>query len=315
MTIAIETEDLALSFGDLKAVDGLSFQVEQGTVFGVLGPNGAGKTTTVRLLNGLLSPTRGKSRVLGLDPTVDGSRLRAQTGVLTETPSLYERLTARENLELVGEMYGVPRRELDGRVRRALSLLGLEDRADTKAGGFSKGMKQRLAIARTLLHEPALLFLDEPTSGLDPESAQQVIELIEQLSREEGRTVFLCTHQLQEAERLCDRVALFNQGRLLAAGTVSELAERLGEGHRLEIAFFARPREGLLEGLKTLPGVLETRLADLVLSVRLADAHYGSALVSALASQGAEIRSVQAHEASLSDIYFTLQRQEREVRA
>ncbi|HEY9900718.1 MAG TPA: ABC transporter ATP-binding protein [Pantanalinema sp.] len=315
MTMAIEVEDLALTFGEIRAVDGLSFQVKPGEVFGVLGPNGAGKTTTVRLLNGLLQPTRGKSRVLGLDPTVDGSALRAQTGVLTETPSLYERLSARENLSIFAQMYGVPNREIEGRIARLLSLLGLEARADTRAGGFSKGMKQRLAIARALLHEPSLLFLDEPTAGLDPESAQQVIDLVEQLSREEGRTIFLCTHQLQEAERLCDRVALFNRGHLLAAGTVAELAGRLGEGHRVEVEFLTQPREGVVERILELQGIQEAGLSGLVLSARLSDERRIAGLVSALVGEGAEIRRVQPHEASLSDIYFKLQRQEREVHA
>lgn len=315
MSMAIEVSDLALSFGDLHAVDGLSFDVKQGEVFGVLGPNGAGKTTTVRLLNGLLSPTRGESRVLGLDPTTQGSALRAQTGVLTETPSLYERLTARENLMIVGELYGVRPKDLAPRVARALELLGLSSRADTRAGSFSKGMKQRLAIARTLLHEPPLLFLDEPTSGLDPESAEQVIELIAQLSREEGRTVFLCTHHLHEAERLCDRVALFNQGRLLASGSVSELARALGQGEGVEIELLEAPQDGLLERVRRVEGVEAARLSGRVIAARVANDRVVATLVSALVGEGAPIRRVEPHGASLAEVYFALQRQGQEVRA
>ncbi len=212
MTVpVIETESLSRSFGPVRAVDGPTFQVYEGEVFGLLGPNGAGKTTTVRLLNGVLRPSGGRARVLGLDPVQDGCRLRQQTGVLTETPSLYERLTARENLSLFGALYGIPETKLSRRVARMLEEFGLADRADGRVGEFSKGMKQRLALARALLHEPPLLFLDEPTAGLDPEAARQVTEMIARLSRKEGRAVFLCTHNLTEAQRLCDRVAVMGR--------------------------------------------------------------------------------------------------------
>ncbi len=194
MTNVIEMRELSREFGHVKALNGFSCDVHEGEVFGLLGPNGAGKTTTVRLLNGVLAPTSGQARVLGFDPVTQGTDLRRRTGVLTETPSLYERLTARDNLTIFGKLYGVKEPKLTARVNELLDLFGLAERADDRAGGFSKGMKQRLALARALLHEPELLFLDEPTAGLDPEAARHVMQLIAQLSRQKGRTVLLCTH-------------------------------------------------------------------------------------------------------------------------
>ncbi|MGD1993184.1 MAG: ABC transporter ATP-binding protein [Anaerolineae bacterium] len=162
-------------------------------MFGFLGHNGAGKTTTVRLLNGVLSPNGGSTRVLGLDPVAEGPALRRRTGVLTETPSLDGRLTARENLTIYAELYGVPSDRVTGRVDELLTFFELIDRADERVEGYSKGMRQRLALSRAMLHSPEILFLDEPTSGLDPVSTHRVHEVITHISREEGRTVFLCT--------------------------------------------------------------------------------------------------------------------------
>jgi ABC-2 type transport system ATP-binding protein len=201
MMAVIEVEQLTRDFGQVKALDKLTFSVQEGQVFGMLGPNGAGKTTTVRLLNGVLTPCGGRAIVLGLDPTTQGCKLRQQTGVLTETPSLYERLTARENLAIFGALYGVPESELSRRVDELLKRFELSGRADDKVGGFSKGMKQRLALARALLHDPQLIFLDEPTAGLDPEAARQVTQLIEQLSRENGMTILSHPGELCRSSR------------------------------------------------------------------------------------------------------------------
>jgi ABC-2 type transport system ATP-binding protein len=178
MTPIIQIQDLSRSFGGICAINGVSFTVEEGEVFGILGPNGSGKTTLVRLLNGVLAPTSGTATLFDRDVTVDGPYIRARTGVLTETPSLYERFTAKKNLSFFGRLYGIPDADLTGRVDRILALLDLADRADEPVGGFSRGMKQRLAIARALIHDPQIIFLDEPTSGLDPESSRQVDGII-----------------------------------------------------------------------------------------------------------------------------------------
>jgi ABC-2 type transport system ATP-binding protein len=194
MTNIIEVNQLERAFGPNRAVDGMTFHVEPGEVFGLLGPNGAGKTTTVRLLNGILPPSGGSARVFGLDPATDGQRVRQQTGVLTETPALYERLSAYENLEFFGTLAGIPAETLKERVMEILSFFDLQDRATDKVETYSKGMKQRLALARSLIHKPPLLFLDEPTSGLDPEAAQHVNGLIADLSHQNGQTILLATH-------------------------------------------------------------------------------------------------------------------------
>ena len=241
MNTIIEVNGLERSFGSNLAVDGMTFHVKQGEVFGLLGPNGAGKTTTVRLLNGILPPSGGSARVFGLDPATDGQRIRQQTGVLTETPNLYERLSASENLEFFGTLTGIPKETLKPRVAEILEFFGLQERAKDKVETYSKGMKQRLALARALVHQPPLLFLDEPTSGLDPEAAQQVNELIADLSRDDGRTILLATHNLPEAQRLCDRVAIMNKGRILALGSLKELSHKLWPATWVDITLWEMP--------------------------------------------------------------------------
>ena len=214
----------SVAFGELVAVDQLSLEVAVGETFGLLGHNGAGKTTTIRVINGVLARQAGSVEVLGLDPATDGEAVRARTGVLTETPSLDERLTANENPAFYGRLYAVPPSELGDRVAASLRAFSLEDRGGDATAGFSRGMKQRVALARTLLHDPDIVFLDEPTAALDPVAAREVHELVEGFRRDRRRTVVLTTHNLIEAQRLCDRVAILQRGRALAIGTPAELA-------------------------------------------------------------------------------------------
>ncbi|HEX2979730.1 MAG TPA: ABC transporter ATP-binding protein [Anaerolineaceae bacterium] len=312
MNKIIEVQGLSRSFGERKAVDGISFEVHEGEVFGLLGPNGAGKTTTVRLLNGVLAPSAGTLRVLGFDPMTQGSQVRQQTGVLTETPSLYERLSARENLSVFGALYGVPEERLAARVDEMLDQFELNERAVEKVGGFSKGMKQRLALARALLHDPQLLFLDEPTAGLDPEVARQVIDLVERLSHQKRRTVVLCTHNLDEAQRLCDRVAVLHQGRLLAVGTQQELVAHLWRGQSVTIRCEAALGGPALEQLKRVPGVNQIQIDDALVKAEIDLLKRVPDLVSCLVANGARILEVRPYEHSLEEIYFTLQNQQKE---
>lgn len=311
MTAVIEAENVTRYFGSLKAIDGLTFSVEAGEVFGMLGPNGAGKTTMVRLINGLLAPSSGTVRALGLDPVKQGDAVRAQTGVLTETPSLYERLSARDNLLLFGKLYGVPKDKLSARVDAILADLGLSARAKDKAGGYSKGMKQRLAIARALLHEPQILFLDEPTAGLDPEAARHVTDLIEQLSRERGRTVLLCTHNLNEAQHLCDRVAVMNQGRALALGSLEQLSHELWRSTWVDVELRTTPTESLLTNLRGAAGVKEVTLDNRTLAVQVEAEDAIPNTVAQIAALGGQIMRVNPREHSLEEIYFELQKQNR----
>ena len=202
----IETEGLTKAFGEELAVNNLSLSIAEGEVFGFLGPNGAGKTTTVRMLTCLIAPTEGQAEVAGYRVGRDNQEIRRTVGILTETPGMYDRLSAERNLQIYARLYEVD--DIDGQVERYLSMLGLWERREDAVGTFSKGMKQKLAIARSLLHEPRVLFLDEPTAGLDPEAAKLVRDFVAELGGE-GRTIFMCTHNLDEADRLCDRVAVF----------------------------------------------------------------------------------------------------------
>jgi ABC-2 type transport system ATP-binding protein len=310
MNHAIEVRGLSRYFGDIKAVDRVTYTVEPGEVFGALGPNGSGKTTMVRLLNGVLAPSEGEARVLGLDPTTRGPEVRKQTGVLTETPSLYERLTARDNLLLFGTLYDVPSSKLSTRVDEMLELFDLTARANDRAGGFSKGMKQRLALARALVHEPQVLFLDEPTAGLDPEASQQVTTLIEQLSRQGGRTVFLATHNLDEAQRLCDRVAVVNQGRLLAVGTPRQLARDLWSARWLDIELQTVPQPTVFDALRGMDWINEVVSDDTHLALQIASDNMTPLVVAELVRLGGQIMRVNPREHSLEEIYFELQKRQ-----
>ncbi len=306
----IAVSGLIRRFGDVVAVDGLTLEIYPGEVFGLLGHNGAGKTTTVRLLNGLLAPDSGSARVLGQVPLHDGPVLRRRTGVLTETPSLDERLTGRENLEIYAELYGVPRSEVPGRIESLLEGFELAHRADEKAGDYSKGMKQRLALARALLHEPDVLFLDEPTSGLDPVGARRVHELISQLSQEQHRTVLLCTHNLAEAQKLCGRVAVLEHGRLVALGTPAELARRLGRSQRLAIDVAPEQVPGALAVLEARFGAIESPPENGMILVTGADRERIPALVAELVGAGIRIYGITPRVPSLEDVYFALHGEE-----
>ena len=296
----IHTKGLARRFGDITAVEDLHLEVEKGEVFGFLGPNGAGKTTTIRMLTALIAPTSGEATVAGLQIGQENREIRRHVGVLTETPGLYKRLSAMDNLLFFAKLYGVS--EPQKQVERYLQLFELWDRRDNLTGTFSKGMRQKLAIARAMLHEPQILFLDEPTAGLDPEAAKVVRNLIETLRTRE-RTIFLCTHNLDEADRLCDRVALFNT-RLVAVGRPQELKERL-YGRRTVI-HLVNPALGIEESVD-LPFVKKIERVDNTLVVSLSDPEKENPLlVSRLVELGAKIQYVNELRVSLEDLYLDL---------
>jgi ABC-2 type transport system ATP-binding protein len=303
----IEVNDLHRTFGNNAAVDGMTFNVESGEVFGLLGPNGAGKTTTVRLLNGILPPSKGTARVLGFDPATQGEDIRRKTGVLTETPALYERLSARENLEFFAALQGIPESDMNRRVDEMLEFFELTSRAQDKVETFSKGMKQRLALARALIHKPPLLFLDEPTSGLDPEAAQQVNDLIAGLSRANGQTVVLATHNLFEAQRLCDRVAVMNKGRILALGSLKELARKLWSVTWVDVTFHVKPTENVAGSLKSQRGVIQVSAEGEALAVQVENEDAIPEVVRHLVNNGESILRVNPRDYTLEDIYFALQ--------
>lgn len=305
----ISTSGLTRRFGETVAVRELSFAVQRGEIFGFLGHNGAGKTTTVRLLNGVLSPSAGDMRVLDFSPVTQGPQLRRFTGVLTETPSLDDRLTGRENLTIYADLYGVPKSDVGPRTALLLETFELSERADERVGAYSKGMRQRLALARALLHEPQILFLDEPTAGLDPVATRRVHALVRRLSHEEGRTVFLCTHNLNEAQALCDRVAVMEQGHLVAIGTPAELAEQTAQTRRLELEVEPSQQHQALSLLKSLAvpalTVVEER-TDGTLVLAGVDRALVPELLALLTAEEVRVFRVAPQEPSLADIYFAL---------
>ena len=304
----IHTSQLTRRFGEKNAVNALTLDVQAGEIFGFLGHNGAGKTTTVRLLNGVIEASSGEARVLGLDPQVEGPSLRARTGVLTETPSLDERLSGRDNLSFYADLYNVPLAEVSGRVDSLLAEFELAERAGDKVGGYSKGMKQRLALARALIHKPEVLFLDEPTSGLDPVATRHVHVLVENLARREGCTVFLCTHNLVEAQKLCDRVAVMEHGQLVAVGTPAELTHQYVT--RLEVDLEVDPTqvERTLQVLQGSPQlVINTPKWDKeVLSFTLSGREAIPELLSILLKEGLRVYRLAPQEADLEEVYFAL---------
>lgn len=302
--IAIRTEGLARDFGAVRAVDDLSLEVPEGSVFGFLGPNGSGKTTTIRLLLGLLRPDAGSVEVLGHDVLTGASSVREQSGALMEHNGLYERLSAYENLDFYGRAWHMPGAERGIRIRELLEGIGLWERRAELVGTWSRGMKQKLAVARTLLHRPRLVFLDEPTAGLDPIAAAALRDDLLRLVAEHGLTVFLTTHNLAEAERLCSLVGVVRRGRLIALGHPDEIRVAAA-GNHLEIAGrgFGAP---VLEGLRARPDVAGAEVINGRMCVELAPGGSTPGIVAFLVGAGAEIEEVRRASDSLEDAFLSL---------
>lgn len=307
MEDVIQVKSLTHLYGQNQALSQLSFAVRQGEVFGLLGPNGAGKTTTVRLLNGLFEPTRGEIEVMGINPIQEGAKVRALSGVLTETPALYERLNARQNLRFFGVLAGLSDQEIDQRSDQLLEMFGLSARANDRTGTYSKGMKQRLALARAWLTRPKLLFLDEPTSGLDPEAAVQVRELIAEVRQKEGTTVMLCTHNLDEAQRLCDRLLVMKQGSAIAQGSLTDLRNLVSQGLWVEFVFLEDFDATSVSNTKVKFVLAMEQKTPIHARFEIATQADIPDLIRILSERGAKIVRVQPQEISLEEIYLHLQ--------
>lgn len=304
---AIALDRVVHRYGETVALRDLSLTVEAGEVFSLLGHNGAGKTTTIRIANGLLAPASGTVRVFGLSPLTNGPSVRKRTAVLTESPTVDDRLTARETLRAFAEMYDVPAADIGPRVPRLLEDFGLAERADDKVGSFSRGMKQRLALARALVHDPQLLFLDEPTAGLDPVATHQLHALVRRLSRERGYTVVLCTHNLVEAQALSDRVAVLGRGSLLAIGTPAELARKIAP--RLEVLLEVDPArtDAAVAAIAALDGMAVSVERRGVVRVEGVARDRIPSIAAQLVNAGIPLFRLDPHEPTLADAYFALQ--------
>jgi ABC-2 type transport system ATP-binding protein len=306
----IEIEDLSKSFGERQVLSHVTFSVEKGEVFGYLGPNGAGKTTTMRVLLGLLRPTAGQALVRGSDLSCDDPA-RGSVGVLMENDGLYDRISAGQNLDYYGKLYRVQDRE--ARIAQLLGAFGLSDRRNDKVFNFSKGMRRKLGIARAIIHDPDILFLDEPTSGLDPEAQKMVRDVLKDLSRREGMTVFLSSHNLDEVEKICSRVAVIKRGELRACDSVENLRQGRG-GHTLTVTLTREQDAALaIDVIRRSPKVITVR-AD---GAHIAIGHLEdqvSPLIASLIQAGIGVEEVRKASRSLEDVYIDLVK-EQEVSA
>jgi ABC-2 type transport system ATP-binding protein len=302
MGVVLRTERLTKRFDRLVAVEDLDLEVREGEVFGFLGPNGAGKTTTLRLLCALIAPTSGRAEVAGFRLGAEDERIRASVGILTEQPGLYERQSAEDNLLFFAALFGLSPAVARAQTERYLRLMGLWDRRTEAVATFSRGMKQKMAIARAAIHEPRIIFLDEPTTGLDPDAARTVREFITQI-RGEGRTVFLCTHNLDEADRLCDRIAFFRR-TVIRIDTPADLRAEL-YGHATEFRLLPSPRPDHLMTVQAIDGVKDAHLENGSIIVKSTDPLLvNPRVVRALVGAGAEIAYVTDRKVSLEDVYL-----------
>jgi len=303
MAYAVELEGLTRRFGDFTAVDGVTFRVREGEIFGLLGPNGSGKTTTIRMLCGLLVPTAGRARVLGYDVAREPEEVKARIGYMSQRFSLYGDLTGRENLEFYAGVYRIPRQERHARIEAFLRLVGLEDRARERVENLSGGWKQRLALGCAILHRPRMLFLDEPTGGVDPASRREFWELIYGLAQE-GTTILVTTHYMDEAEH-CHTVGLMYQGRLIACDSPPGLKCRAMRGQVFELD--CAPVTTALQQLPGLPGVHEVAVHGAFLHV-VAEADAGPMLRNALERCGVQVYALLPIAPSLEDVFISLVR-------
>ncbi len=307
--MAIRAENMTRDFGTIRAVDGLSMEVPSGIIFGFLGPNASGKTTTINLLLGLLEPTSGKAEVLGFDTRTQADEVRTHSGALLEHPGLYEQMSAEENLEFYGRVWRLSCGERQARIKELLTHFGLWERRRERVDKWSRGMKQKLALARALMHRPPLVFLDEPTAGLDVVAATSLRDDLAGLASHEGVTVFLTTHNMAEAERLCHLVAVIRTGKLLAVGHPDELRVRIGTHH---VVVAGRDfSESVMNLLRARPEVSAVELIDKRLSIQLRQEMDVAPLVSLMVGAGVQVEEVRKGKASLEEVFLTLMEEER----
>jgi ABC-2 type transport system ATP-binding protein len=305
MTNAIQADGLIKNYDEVRALDGLSFSVEEGTVFGLLGPNGAGKSTTVKVLTTLAHPDEGKARVAGHDVLTEPSRVRRSIGVVAQRSGVDRDLTGRENVKLQGHLQGMRGRELDRRVDELLEQLGLSEAARRVARTYSGGMQRRLDIAMGLVHRPRVLFLDEPTTGLDPEVRAAMWQEIGRLKEDEGLTILLTTHYMEEADRLASHVAIADRGRVVAEGSPAELKASL-EGEAVHVELDGANVNGNVEvALEGVPGLREVVVEGRALHARVDDgARAVPAVLAALDSHSVPVATVTVARPSLDDVYL-----------
>lgn len=292
---AVSAENLSKIYsGGNKAVDGISFSLEQGEIFGFLGPNGAGKTTTIKLLCGMLAPSGGSCRVFDIDPAKNPEKLHQIAGVITEHAQMYDHLSGLDNLMFYGTLFGMNRSACEKRAKELLERLDLTEAQHRRLSGYSTGMRQRLSLARALMHSPEILFLDEPTSGLDPESAQNVNMLIQELAAG-GTTIFLCTHQLRYAQEICTTYGLMDKGSLFAAGNIEKLRSMVSDKVNVQVKASCIPKNLQYE-----------KIGEHTYDISVTSEDEIPLIVKRIVEAGGDIYQVSTEKISLEEIYFSL---------
>ena len=307
--IAIRIENLTRDFESIRALDNLSIEVPAGSIFGFLGPNGAGKTTTINILLGLLNPTSGIVEVLGLNTRTESDTIRSLTGALLEYSGLYEQMSAEDNLEFYGRVFHITDSDRPKRIKELLNQIGLWERREEKVAKWSKGMKQRLALARTLMHRPPLIILDEPTAGLDVIGATSIRDDLENLAKDQGVTIFMATHNMVEAEKLCHMVAVIRQGKLLAIGNPAELSKRTN-GLQVEVIGNGFSEE-VINVIKARSEVGSVEKVENCLTIQFIKDVDTAPIVSLLVSKGVQISEVHHIKASLEEVFMTLMEEDK----
>ena len=302
--LVIHTTGLGVNFGNVSALKDVSMEVGSGTIFGFLGPNGAGKTTTIRVLLGLLKPAYGTADVMGFNSITHADQIRQNSGVLLEHNGLYETLSAEDNLEYFARIWDLSYNERKERIKQLLTHIGLWDRRKEKIGNWSKGMKQKLAVARCILHRPALIFLDEPTSGLDPVATVALRTDLLSIVKKEGSSIFLTTHNLDEAEKMCDTIGVINKGKLLAISTPSDLKERSNKTYRYEITVKGIS-VAIIEKLKAQVNN-DLSYNGRAILIELPVTKSISPVVAAIIAEGVEVDEVNKIQANMEQAYLKI---------
>ena len=302
MTTAVQVRDLTRTFSTITAVDRISFSIRQGEIFGLLGPNGAGKTTTLSMLATLLEPTGGSAEIMGIDVRMDQDGVRKAIGIVFQDPSLDEELTAWENMDFHGRLYRIPTDERRRRAEELLRLVELFDRKDDFVKTFSGGMRRRLEIARGLMHHPQVLFLDEPTLGLDPQTRNHLWTYIETLAREKNITIILTTHYMEEADRLCNRIAIIDHGKIIALDTPAKLKDGIGG----DVITIKSPDPAAVVAAMNEPWVsrVEQLNGEVMITLKNAEQHV-SGIVATLIGKGITIESIAIHKPTLEDVFLS----------
>ncbi|HLF85553.1 MAG TPA: ATP-binding cassette domain-containing protein [Nitrospiria bacterium] len=301
---SVETSNLTKIYGKNRALDGVSFQVEEGEIFGLLGPNGAGKTTLIRILTTILLPTSGSARVNGYDVLSQSSKVRRMIGVVSQAMTSDLDLTARENLDVYGQFFEIPRRERLEKVEYLLDIVGLLEHGNELVASYSGGMRRRLEIARGLIHKPRILFLDEPTIGLDPQSRLVVWDLIRRFTKEDNITLFLTTHYMEEAETICNRIAIIDSGKIVALDSPDRLKQEIPGSDVIELRL-SGITNGITDSLLAIPGVREVALNGLIAKINLDNgAHLLPAIIDELRRHDIAIEDISMRQLTLEDVFI-----------